>query len=219
MTFKGQFWLKTVALSLLLMATGFILALRSRAEVIAERRQLSQLPLNIDTWSGRDLAIDQEVLKVLGPGDFMLRTYAGGAQSDIPVQAFIGYFASQRAGDTIHSPKNCLPGSGWVTKEAAYVSLRAPGGKTFLVNRFVVQKGDDKQLVLYWYQAHNRIVASEYAAKYYLVRDAIWMNRSDGALVRITTPLIPGEPFTDAEKRAVDFAEALVFQLKDHVPD
>jgi EpsI family protein len=93
-----------------------------------------------------------------------------------------------------------------------------PGGRVFSVNRYVVQKGSDRQLVLYWYQAHGRIVASEYSAKYYLVRDAIRMNRSDGALVRITTPLLDNETLIDAEKRSLDFAEQLVVQLKNYIP-
>jgi len=218
MNFSGQLWLKTLVLSLFLMATAILLAFRSGAEVIVTRSQFSELPLNFGAWRGRDLSIDPEVLEVLGHGDFMFRTYTGGSKNAIPVQAFIGYFASQRAGDTIHSPKNCLPGSGWVTREASYISLRAPDGTVFPVNRYVVQKGNDRQVVLYWYQAHNRIVASEYMAKYYLVRDAISMNRSDGALVRITTPLMEGESLTEAEKLATDFAETIVVQLKDYIP-
>jgi EpsI family protein len=215
---QSQLWLKTILVSLLLVGTGLLLAIRGRAEVIVPRRQLSELPHTVGAWNGRDLAIAPEVLEVLGHGDFMFRTYTGDAQSAIPVQAFIGYFASQRVGETIHSPKNCLPGSGWVATEASYSNLRMPKGRVFSVNRYVVQKGSDKQLVLYWYQAHDRIVASEYSAKYYLVRDAIRMNRSDGGLVRITTPFLDNETLIDAEKRSVDFAEHLVVQLKDYIP-
>jgi EpsI family protein len=202
---------------LLVVSTEIILARRGRAEIIAPHRELSAMPLDIAGWSGRDLSIDADVLEVLGPGDFLFRTYRN--ENTGPVQVFIAYFASQRAGDTIHSPRNCLPGSGWEPTEASYITLMTPGGEKIRVNRYIVQKGDERQLVLYWYQAHGRIVASEYWAKYYLVRDAIRMNRSDGALVRITTPVMSGENSSQVDTRAMELSQSLLFRLSDYIPN
>jgi EpsI family protein len=219
MTFKRQLWLKGAISILLVIGTAVIVTRRGSAEIIVPRLQLDGLPLNIGAWSGRDLRIDAEVLEVLGQGDFLFRTYVLDGQKTMPVQAFIAYFASQRVGDTMHSPRNCLPGAGWEPTESSYIALKTPDGQKFAVNRYVVQKGDERQLVLYWYQAHGRIVASEYWAKYYLVRDAMRMNRSDGALVRITTPMVRDESWTDAEKRAVDLSESLLVRLGGYIPN
>jgi EpsI family protein len=219
MTFRRQLWWKGMISILLVITTEIIIARRGTAEVIVHRPQLSSLPLNIGPWRGRDLRIDADVLEVLGQGDFLFRTYVLDVKKVVPVQAFIAYFASQRVGDTMHSPRNCLPGSGWEPTEASYISLRTPGGRSFAVNRYIVQKGNEKQLVLYWYQAHGRIVASEYWAKYYLVRDALRLNRSDGALVRITTPVVQGDTWAELDKRGVDLSEVLLVQLDAYIPN
>jgi EpsI family protein len=217
MNLQQQFWLKGSIMLLLATGTELVLARAENAEIIAPRLKLSAMPLDIGGWNGRDQAIDADVLEVLGSGDFLFRTYTN--KNAIPVQVFIAYFASQRVGDTMHSPRNCLPGSGWEPTESSYIALKTPDGQKFAVNRYVVRKGDERQLVLYWYQAHGRIVASEYWAKYYLVRDAMRMNRSDGALVRITTPMVRDESWTEAEKRAVDLSESFLFQLGGYIPN
>jgi EpsI family protein len=214
-----HFWLKVVIMLGLVIATEAALTRRGSAETIVPHRQLSAMALNLGEWNGHDLALEPDVLEVLGPGDFLLRTYVGTSREAIPVQAFIAYFPSQRVGDTMHSPRNCLPGSGWEPVEASYVNLQTPLRKNANVNRFIVQNGSDRQLVLYWYQAHGRIVASEYWGKYFLIRDAIRMNRSDGALIRITTPIVQAEGAANAEKRAIALAETLLSELTDYIPN
>ena len=147
-----------------------------------------------------------DVLNVLGPGDFLLRAYRTENERTPYNELFIAYFPSQRTGDTIHSPKNCLPGAGWAPVESTRVPLSVPGQAPFIVNRYVIAKGGERQLVLYWYWAHDRAVASEYWAKIYLVTDSIRMNRSDGSLVRLTTHMFPGESVDAAMQRLVPFA-------------
>lgn len=129
-----------------------------------------------------------DVLQVLGRGQFLNRIYqqtVGGPD----VFFFIAYFPSQRTGDTIHSPKNCIPGAGWAPIESTRISISASssGALAIQANRYVIAKGLDRELVLYWYQAHGRVVASEYWAKVFLITDAVRTNRSDGALIRIVT--------------------------------
>jgi EpsI family protein len=133
---------------------------------------------------------------------------------------YIAYFPSQRTGDTIHSPKNCLPGAGWAPLESSHIHLQHPaGGSPLEVNRYILGMGDQRMLVYYWYQSHGRAVASEYSAKFYLVADAMRLNRTDGALVRILTPISTGkETVEDAERRAFGFAYSVVPLLDDYIP-
>lgn len=189
-----------------LLAAALFLHARSRKEVIAPREPLASFPRTLGAWTGTDVPIAQDALEVLGSGDFLLRVYQNPAAPQPYVDVFIAYFASQRTGDTIHSPKHCLPGAGWFPVESSRVTISLPGKSPYPANRYVIAKGDDRQLVLYWYLAHNRAVASEYWAKFYLVADAIRMNRSDGALVRIITPLRGGEAMESAEKRLLSLA-------------
>jgi EpsI family protein len=132
------------------------------------------------------------------------------------VDFFLAYFPTQRTGSTIHSPQNCLPGSGWIPADLKRIAL--PGSEKALVNRYIIAKGLDRQLVLYWYQSNGRIVASEYWAKFFLVADSVRRNRSDGALVRIVTPVARDESVETAERRALDFARQALPQLDRFVP-
>lgn len=204
--------------AVLLVAAAIFLRARTGAEVFPARAPLSSFPEHIANWSGRDVAIEPDVLKVLGPGDFLSRVYSDQEQAQDSIHLFLAYFPSQRTGDTIHSPKNCLPGAGWTPIESRRITLSVPGYTPFPVNRYIIAKGDVKQLVLYWYWSHDRGVASEYWAKYYLVADSIEMNRSDGSLVRVITPFLPGETSDVPEQRVLRFARNLVPLLNDYIP-
>jgi EpsI family protein len=186
--------------------------------VFPPRQPLPSFPQQLGSWEGTDVAIDDDALQVLGPGDFLLRVYRDEQSSQPPLDLFIAYFPSQRAGDTIHSPKNCLPGAGWLPVQSGRTMLSMANHAPFPVNRYVIAKGDARQLVLYWYWAHNRGVASEYWAKYYLVADSIRMNRSDGSLVRIKTVMSPGESADAAMQRLLPFAERILPRLDDYIP-
>jgi EpsI family protein len=200
--------------------TAILLEARGRVETIVSHQALSSFPTQLGPWSAKDLPLDQQTLDVLGPGDFLLREYHDPSEeSKLPfVDLFIAYFPSQRTGDTIHSPKHCLPGSGWTPDENARVTLALPGHSPFPANRYVVSRGEDRELVVYWYWAHDRGVASEYWAKFYLVKDAIEMNRSDGALVRLTTAMLPGENAEAARQRLQPFAAEIVPLLDTYIP-
>ncbi len=198
--------------------TAILLQARARTEVIPKHLPLSSFPAQLGNWEATEVALDKETLEVLGAGDFMERIYQD-PESKLPqVDLFLAYFASQRAGDTIHSPQHCLPGAGWNPEERALVTLVLPGHDPFPANRYVISKADSRRLVLYWYWAHDRGVASEYWAKYYLVKDAIRMNRSDGALVRITVSMLPGETPETAQKRVMPFTSLVVPLLDDYIP-
>ncbi len=201
----------------LLGATAVVLQARNGNEIIPQRPPLASFPKTLDGWSSTDTPLTQEVRDVLGPGDFLLRDYRGPSTS-AGVALFIAYFPSQRAGDTIHSPKNCLPGAGWTPVKADRVTIDAAGHVPFEANQYLIAKGDDRQLVLYWYWAHDRAIASEYTAKLYLVADSIRMRRTDGSLVRISMPLAPGQSIESGEKNLVSWAGKIVPLLNTYVP-
>lgn len=204
--------------SALIAGTAAFLRAHSRGEVFPPRQPLQSFPQQLGDWAGTDVTMDKDTLQVLGPGDFLLRIYNREDRRVPFLDLFIAYFPSQRAGDTIHSPKNCLPGAGWAPVESSRIELSVPGHSAFPANRYVIAKGDSRQLVLYWYWAHDRGVASEYWAKYYLVADSIALNRSDGSLVRISTPLLRGESVVQAQQRVMPFVADVVPRLQGYIP-
>ena len=179
------------------------------------RTSFALFPMQIGEWSGtHQPPFTARVLEVLGLDDYLTRAYFGSDRKGVGL--YIGYWKSQRQGDTIHSPLNCLPGAGWEPVAQSMMEVpdsRTSGAPPIVVNRYVVQKGLDRQLILYWYQSHGRIVASEYWSKFYLVADAVRLNRTDGAIVRVIAPIAGSG--ADAEKNA----EALALRfIKDLLP-
>jgi len=209
-----RFW--TVAL--LLAATALLLFMRGNTDLVPASEPLSQMPPFIAGYSSRDAPIDQETLDVLGAGDFLSRVYNRPAPSP-PVGLFIAYFPTQRTGTTIHSPKHCLPGAGWSFESSQYVDLNDAGGKMHRVGEYIIGNGEIREFVIYWYQAHGRSVANEYMAKIYLVADAMRLNRTDGALVRVMTPIGPTEGISSARNRAEAFTAQLAPMLPRFIPE
>lgn len=188
----------------------------SHGEAIVERRPLEKLPYAIGTWNGNETALDPETLKVLGVTDYANRVYL--SSKEMPVQLYIGYYDSQRTGDTIHSPKNCLPGAGWDPIHAGYATIPVADGRQIKVNEYVIAQGLDKQLVFYWYQGRGRVIASEYWGKFWMIHDAITRNRTDGALVRLVTPIGP-DGVAEAHARLEKFAKILYPSLDEFIPN
>lgn len=203
---------------LLLAATALLLHTRPNSDKNPPSEPLAQFPETIAGWTGSDKEIDQETLDVLGSGEFISRVYTQDTQTT-PISLFIAYFPTQRTGQTIHSPKHCLPGAGWVFESSKTVDLMDASGKPHRVGEYIIADGEAKQFVIYWYQAHGRSVANEYAAKVYMVADAIRLNRTDGSLVRVMTPIASGEDTLMAEKRAEAFTLQLTPMLPRFVPD
>ena len=211
-------WQRFLPVALLLAATAFALEGRQGKEILPAHEALSAFPIEIQAWHGRELGLAPETLEVLGPGEFLSRDYQRSS-FEAPLNLFIAFFPSQRSGDTIHSPKNCLPGAGWAPVGSGHISLRRPDGSSVLVNRYLIAKGDYRDIVLYWYQAHGRITPSEYWAKIFLATDAIRLNRTDGALVRVVTTVEQGESETKAQERAVAFSERILSNLDVYIPN
>jgi exosortase D (VPLPA-CTERM-specific) len=204
--------------AILLLTMAAMLQAHPRNEYFPSRAPLNSLPSQIDGWTATDDPLDKQTLDILGPGEFLVRDYRDASQLQPWINLYIAYFPSQRAGDTPHSPSHCLPGGGWIPTSREVVSLTNPNGTSFPVNRFVVSNSGDRQLVLYWFQAHGRAVASEYAAKYYLISDSIRMNRSDGALVRLMTPMLDGESADAAQARMMKLGSQFLPLLDNYIP-
>ena len=197
-------------------ASGFI---AERAESIPPRAFFATFPLDIGPWRGETAVLDSEVLDVLRLSDYVLTNFKRGTEA--PISFYTAYYASQRKGTAPHSPAVCMPGGGWQITELtqrSFPNTAIPGG-AFAYNRVVIRNGDDAQLVYYWYQERGRRIASEYWAKWYLFQDALLMNRTDGALVRLVTPLLAGEPEEVADQRLAEFVAAVAPLLGQYVPD
>lgn len=210
--------LRFVVAALLIASTAVFMHAHNRQEIFPPRLSLQTFPINLGSWKGTDSPIDKDALDVLGKGEFLLRIYQNTEQPQPFVDLFIAYYSSQRTGETPHSPQHCLPGAGWAAIENTRVKLSMPGHEPFPVNRYVISKQDARQIVLYWFWAHNRGLASEYWNKYYLVADSIKMNRSDGSLIRITSPILPGETVEAAQQRISPFVNSVLPLLDDYIP-
>ena len=213
---------RVVIVLLCLVASGVAVARADRAEETPLRMSFSLFPMQVGPWQGRqNPPFSQQVLAVLGLDDYLSRTYFKGTRSSADL--YVGYWSSQRQGDTMHSPQNCLPGSGWEPVKQSLLTIADPRdpSKQITVNRFLIQKGLDRQLVLYWYQGRGRIIGSEYWSKIYLVVDAARLNRTDAAIVRVVVP-VTGPTAADeaaAEQDAIDFVNAFMPPLNQFLPN
>ena len=187
-------------------------------EAKVARRSLAEMPSKVGPWrqTGPDERFDEQTEGVLRADDYLSRVYTG--PDGRSASFYVGYYASQRTGATYHSPLNCLPGSGWEMNEAARVSIQpADGSPAFEANRYIVENGQERQLLVYWYQGRGRKVASEYWGKFYTVVDSIRLRRSDGAMVRVMMPVGRDEGAT--LKSATDLAAQIAPVLPEFVPD
>lgn len=210
-----HFW----ALVALVVAGGAVINFWAAAgEARVSRQTLGAFPTEVGVWRqvGRDARFDAATEAVLRADDYVSRDYLTG--DGHAASLYVGYYATQRTGATYHSPLNCLPGSGWTLGEAASVEIKpSDGSKAFTANRYIIEHGSERQLLIYWYQGRGRAVASEYWDKVYTVLDSIRLRRSDGAMVRVLVPLRGSE--TEALETARQFAAQVAPNLSPYVPD
>jgi EpsI family protein len=190
----------------------------SRSENLPFHRPLQQFNFGSEGWTMvQDAPLDKETLEVLKADDILSRVYQNRNNGQM-ASLFVAYFETQRTGKAPHSPKNCLPGTGWVPTVSGMIDVAVPGqAKPIQVNRYVVARGSNQSLVLYWYQARDRVVASEYEAKIFTVTDAIRYNRTDTALVRVVIPVQNGD-VQQATDTATSFVQAFFEPLKEYLP-
>ena len=206
-----------IAATVVLVAHAILALGVNREEHPPRLRDLREFPSDFGDWHFRqEGVIEPEVQDVLKADSTLLRSY-GDASGNV-ANLFIAYFATQRTGGNPHSPKNCLPGSGWLPVETSVISVAVPGrAEPLPVNRYVVTRGADKSIVLYWYQGRGRYVASEYTARIYLVADAIRLNRTDTSLVRVDIR-VRDDDEQAASRAAIDFVQRAFPSLDKFLP-
>lgn len=188
----------------------------TRAESIPAIRPLATFPAAAGNWRLlQEGYVDEETQKVLRADDTLTRYY-GDASTRDGANLFIAFFKTQRTGKSPHSPKNCLPGSGWEPTKIGAVDVPVQD-QTIRINHYVVAKGDYKSVVLYWYQSRDRAVASEYAAKVWMVVDSVRLNRSDTSLVKVTVPVVGGDE-ARALRAGTRFVQDFYPVLRKHLP-
>jgi len=189
-----------------------------RAEAIPARKDSADFPNQLGDWAGRRDSLDEVYLKALELTDYAIIDFR--RPEGEWVNFYVAYYASQRSGKAAHSPRACIPGGGWEIRGLSERRLDglSAAGEPLEVNRVQIQKGDSRQLVYYWFQQRGRVITSEYLVKWYLFWDSLTRNRSDGALVRLTTNLKPGEDWNRGDERLQDFARELSGQLDAYIP-
>lgn len=208
---------RTLIASTLMIVAMVFLAYISHGENVQPNRPFSTFPKQIGQWSGNEEHFDQTTYDILGVEDSFLCNYrdSDGRQ----VQLYVGFYQSQREGDLIHSPRNCMPGAGWNIMRSSLEEVTIPGinpGK-IIMNKLSLGKGSQRQVVLYWFQSRGRFIASEYMQKVYLVVDSITRHRTDGSFVRLISPVVND----DEEKTMHDmksFAKLLIPILEEYIP-
>lgn len=197
------------------LASGLI---ETRKEIIPDRHDFNEFPAAIGEWQGSREKIEKNVLDVLKLDDYIMANYR--RSNGETVNFYSAYYQSQRGGASAHSPRSCIPGGGWQIKDFQTTTLSSieVAGAPLTVNRLLIKKGDYGQLVYYWFQQRGRIITNEYLVKLYLFWDALTMNRTDGALIRVTTILRPGDDPANADKRLLAFTQEMMAEINRFVP-
>lgn len=205
-----------VVLSVVLLGQAGVFYGFSRGEAAPAHRAFDGFPNQLGNWKlAQQGVIEDQIKNVLRADDYISRVYQS---PDHIADLFVAYFNSQRSGQSPHSPKNCLPGSGWIWTVSDEISIDIPGRDAPIrVNRYIVSKGEAKDVVLYWYQSRDRVVASEYKATMYVVADALRYNRTDTSLVRVTVP-VQNNQEAAATAAAVDFVKTMFGTLRSYFP-
>lgn len=208
-------YVRVLTAILLVQAAVFYWAARGENQVNLAR-PLADFPKQTGDWTVASVGVvEPEVQEILRADDLLTRWYTspqGGAN------LFVAFFKTQRTGQSPHSPKNCLPGTGWVPSVIGVIDIPIPAmHETIHVNRYVVAKGENRSLVIYWYQTPSRIIADEFAAKYYLIRDSIRYHRSDTSLVRVVVPIAAGNDEA-ATRVGVNFIQSVYPELRQYLP-
>ncbi|MCG8035550.1 MAG: VPLPA-CTERM-specific exosortase XrtD [Candidatus Thiodiazotropha taylori] len=195
------------------------LYVNSQQQIKPDRQDFSTFPLQVGKWKGDDEMLEEIYLKSLKLDDYIIGDYTSSQSSF--VNFYIAYYSSQQAGSAAHSPRSCIPGGGWEINKVTEKEIQGlvVNGAPLKVNRLVIKRGESKKLVYYWFQQRGRVITNEWLVKWYLFLDGLTKNRTDGALIRLTTNISDGEEWIDGDLRLTDFAEDVVPLLDEYVPN
>jgi len=196
---------------------------RSSEEVIPERKPFLDFPMALGQWRGQTYPMEPQYIEALRFDDYILADYDLQGSNGSPINFYVAYYNSQRKGQSAHSPRTCIPGGGWEITSLTEKTIPYAGAPTtsdgLSINRAIIQKGEHKQLVYYWFQQRGRFLSNEYLVKWFIFWDAVTTNRTDGALVRVTTLVQPGQSETEAEEILLDFTQQVQPHLAAYVPN
>jgi EpsI family protein len=200
-------------------ALPVVLLLGERSETTPARTEFAAFPMNLEEWQGKQGRIEEIYLDVLKLDDYLMADYVNPGKE--LVNFYVAYYSSQRKGESAHSPRTCIPGGGWQIKEITQRKIDGAtvGGLPLSVNRVIIQKGDARQLVYYWFQQRGRNITNEYLVKWYIFWDAMTRNRTDGALVRVTAFVPASRDLAEADKLLADFTRTIADPLRNYVPE
>jgi len=207
------------SLAIIIIVAISVFALPEQIEIEPERKQYAEFPLELDGWQGKTGYLEQDIIETLKFTDYLMSDYLN-AEGDGSINFYTAYYSSQKKGASAHSPRSCIPGGGWriTSLQDHVVSNATIDGVPFVVNRLVIEKDETKQLVYYWFQQRGRLVTNEYMMKWWLFWDSMNQHRTDGALMRLTTVLRPGQDISIADKRLEDFSRKIAPLIPQYVP-
>ncbi len=208
--YRSATFLTTLSLSILALIS--VSSIDGREEIIPEHKDFALFPLHIDTWHGTKDSLEPNIIEGLKLSDYLLINYTNEKSEHI--NFYTAYYESQRKGVSPHSPRVCIPGGGWEISD--FERIKHNGNP---INKAIVQKGETKQVVYYWFQQRGRIIANEYYMKWYLLTDSIMKNRTDGALIRLTTLVGQNESIEDAELRLKAFYDKVEKRIPEYIPN
>jgi len=206
----------TIAVLLIAVSTVSVLSIGDRTEERVARKDLTSFPLLVGEWRAREDFLSAIVENKLQVDDYLLADYFN--QQKDWLNFYIAYYESQRKGVSPHSPRVCIPGGGWRITDLQQVIINEPGYAPFPVNRIVIELEGQRQLGYYWFEQRGRRIANEYWMKWFLLKDSLLMNRTDGALVRVMTDLNKGEELEDAEERVQGFVKLILPVMSEYIP-
>jgi len=217
----GQLVPLMVSVAAILVFGGVTSGIENRSEIEPTRTQFTRFPLFHESWLGREGRIDSAILQTLKLTDHIIADYRH-PDFGLPVNLYVAYYGSQRKGASVHSPRSCIPGDGWVITDLSQQSVptmrNGSALDTLMVNRVLIQKNDVGQLVYYWFDQRGRNLTNEYLVKWYLFWDAITLNRTDGALVRVVVPVPDGTKVEDAEAQLRQFVIDFYPRFGEFIP-
>jgi EpsI family protein len=207
--------------ALLLAASGVAVRTVGHGEPVALRRPFWQFPNQLGEWHGQDIRLTQRIETKVGVSSYLYKTFFVPDRTTPPVQLYVGFYESQKHGEVVHSPKNCLPGNGWFIAKRDNMTLSVPPYQPFDVNKFVITNGLERQVVLYWYQqGGGRVETNEYLGRVHLVLDALTKKRTDAALIRVIAPTADNDTASveASTQQAVAFLKLAYPELMKFLP-
>lgn len=213
----NTYWSAAVIIAAVIV--GLVSIPPQRDDIKVARKDFLDFPMTLGDWNGKPEPMQKIYLDTLKLDDYLIANYIDSRKR--AVNLYLAYYGSQSKGASIHSPRACLPGGGWLIRDFSQREIDGTGigPEALRVNRAEIEWGENKQLVYYWFRMHGRNVTNEYLLKWYVFWDALTLGRTDAALIRVVTPVRPGENYADAENRLIDFTKVMSPNIRDYAPD